>query len=298
LLTDYQIRGRKNQRQVKSKVNHLLAYFGKDRAKSITTDRIKTYIVTRQEARASAAQINRELAALKRMFNLAVQAEKLPSTPYIPSLTENNVRTGFFEYEDFLALRNALPAFLRPVVTFGYYTGWRVAEVRTLQWRQVNLDAAEVRLDPGTTKNGKGRVIYLDGELLDIMKEQRAFVLSLQRERGEIVPWVFVNPDTADRIRYFRRPWVHACKQVGLEGRIFHDFRRTAVRNMVRAGVPEVVAMSISGHRTRSVFDRYNIVSEEDLREAARRVSTLPKDRYKTGTVTPIPTKTSVSEKN
>ena len=233
------------------------------------------------------------------MFNLALQTEKLPSAPYIPSLTENNVRTGFSEYEEFLALRNALPTFLYPVVTFGYYTGWRVTEVLNLQWRQVSLEEAEVRLDPGTTKNGKGRVIYLDGELLDTMKEQRDFVLSLQRERGEIIPWVFVNPDTVDRIRYFRRPWIHACKQVGLDGRIFHDFRRTAVRNMVRAGVPEVVAMSISGHRTRSVFDRYNIVSEEDLREAARRISTLPiKDRDKTGTVAPIPAKASINEKN
>jgi len=124
-------------------------------------------------------------------------------------------------------------------------------------------------------------------------KEQRAFVLGLQRERGEIIPWVSVNPDTADRIRYFLRPWVHACKQVGLMGRIFYDFRRTAVRNMVRASVPEVPAMSISGHRTRSVFDRYNIVSEEDLREAAHHVSTLPiKDRDKKGTMAPIPAQT------
>ena len=297
LLTDYQIRGRKNQRQVKSKVNHVLAYFGNDRAKSVTTDRIKAYIKKRQEAGAAAAQINRELAALKRMFNLAVQAEKLPHAPYIPSLTENNVRTGFFEYEEFCALRNALPAFLRSAATFGYYTGWRVTEVLKLQWRQIDLDAAEVRLDPGTTKNGKGRVIYLDGELLDTMKAQRAFVLSLQREHGEIIPWVFINPKTGDRIRYFRRPWVNACQQTGLAGRIFHDFRRTAIRNMVRAGVPEVVAMSISGHRTRSVFDRYNIVSEEDLREAARRISTPPaKDRDKTGTLSRFPAKTPSTE--
>jgi integrase len=283
---------------VKSKADHLLAYFGKERAKSVTTDRVKKYIEKRLKEEASPAQINRELAARKRMFNLALQTEKLFSAPYIPSLTENNVRTGFFEYEQFTALRNALPVFLRPVVTFGYYTGWRVTEVLNLQWRQVDLDAAEVRLDPGTTKNGKGRVIYLDGELLDTMKEQRTFVLNLQREHGEIIPWVFVNPDKVDRIRYFRRAWVHACKQVGLERRIFHDFRRTAVRNIVRAGVPEVVAMSISGHRTRSVFDRYNIVSEEDLREAARRVSTLPKDRDKTGTVTPIPAKAPISKGN
>jgi integrase len=132
LLTDYQIRGRKNQRQVKSKVNYVLAHFGHDRAKSVMTDRIKTYIATCQHAGAAVAQINRELAALKRMFNLALQAEKLPSAPYIPSLTENNVRTGFFEYEEFLALRKALPDFLKPVVTFGYYTGWWSGEVLTL----------------------------------------------------------------------------------------------------------------------------------------------------------------------
>lgn len=181
----------------------------------------------------------------------------------------------------------------------GYYIGWRVAEILNLQWRQVNLETAEVRLDPGTTKSGEGRVIYLDGELLDAMKQQRDFVLALQRHRGEIIPWVFVNPETADRIRYFRRRWVEACKQTGLTGRLFHDFRRTAVRNMVRAGVPEVVAMSITGHKTRSVFDRYNIVNEGDLREAARRISTPPaKDRDKSGTILTLPAHPTSAKKS
>jgi integrase len=183
-----------------------------------------------------------------------------------------------------------LPPFLQPVATFGYYTGWRVTEILNLQWRQIDISTAEVRLDPGTTKNREGRVIYLDGELLETMKEQRAFVLSIQRERGEIIPWVFVNPDTGDRIHNFRKSWAEACKRTGLSGRLFHDFRRTTVRNMVRAGVPEVVAMRISGHKTRSIFDRYNIVSEQDLREAARRISTPPaKDRDKTGTIAALP---------
>lgn len=289
-LTDYRIRGRKSLAKVRFKLKPLLATFGNDRAKSMTTDRIKRYIEQRQETGAAAATINRELAALKRAFNLALQAEKIISKPYIPMLTEQNVRTGFFEYEEFLAVRNVLPAFLQPMATFGYYTGWRSAEILGLQWRQVDLAAGEVRLDPGTTKSGEGRVIYLDGELLETMQEQRAVVLSSQRERGKIIPWVFINPDTGDRVRNFRKSWDNACQQTGLTGRLFHDFRRTAVRNMVRAGVPEVVAMKISGHKTRSIFDRYNIVSEQDLREAARRISTPPaKDRDKTGTIAPFP---------
>lgn len=297
-LTDYRIRGRKSQTKVRFKVKPLLAAFGNDRVKAITTDRIKRYIEQRQQAGAAVATINRELAVLKRAFNLALQAEKIMSKPYIPMLTEHNVRTGFFEYEEFLVVRNALPVFLQPVATFGYYTGWRISEILNLQWRQVDLNAAEVRLDPDTTKSGEGRVIYLDGELLATMQEQRARVLGLQRERGEITPWVFINPETGDRVRDFRKSWNKACQKTGLTGRLFHDFRRTAVRNMVRADVPEVVAMKISGHKTRSIFDRYNIVSEQDLREAARRISAVPaKDRDKTGTIAPFPPKAASSEK-
>lgn len=123
--TTYRIQGRKNLRNVGSKVNHLLSYFGHDRAKDVTTDRVKAYIARRQEEQATDAQINRELAALKRMFNLAAEAEKITHVPYIPMLRENNVRTGFFEDEEFVALRHALPPFVRPVATFRYYPGCR-----------------------------------------------------------------------------------------------------------------------------------------------------------------------------
>jgi integrase len=133
-VTDYRIRGRKSQTKIQFKVKPLLDAFKNDRAKSITTDRIKHYIEQRQAAGAAAATINRELSVLKRAFNLALQAEKITSKPYIPMLQENNVRTGFFEHGEYLAVRKALPSFLQPVATFGYATGWRITEILTLQW--------------------------------------------------------------------------------------------------------------------------------------------------------------------
>src|SRR5262245_39329230 len=95
-------------------------------------------------------------------------------------------------------------------------------------------------------------------------------------------PYVFVHPKTGNPVRDFRVAWAAACAKVSLPAAIFHDFRRTGVRNLVRAGVPEVIAMAISGHKTRSIFDRYNIVNEEDIKSAVASVETYLKAR--TGT--------------
>jgi integrase len=92
----------------------------------------------------------------------------------------------------------------------------------------------------------------------------------------ELTPWIFHRKGKP--IGDFRKAWATACKKAGVPGRILHDFRRTAVRNLVRAGVPERVAMQMTGHKTRSVFDRYNIVSEEDLMEAAKRLDRVSRE--------------------
>src|SRR6266850_2868386 len=177
----------------------------------------------------------------------------------------SNIRKGFFEHDEFMALRSALPLELRPVVTFAYYTGWRKEEVLALTWDRIDLQVRIVHLDPETTKNDDGRLVYLDGELLVVLT-------AVKRERDLLYPHCTqVFHRSGSGIKDFRSAWDSACKAVGLEGKLFHDFRRTAVRNMVRAGIPERVAQQISGHKTRSIFDRYHIVSDADLREAARR---------------------------
>lgn len=310
LLTDYRVNGQKSLRKVETYVKQLAEFFGaevreipseeKDQRKDgrrfeisgglriteITTAKIKEYIDQRMSAGLSNASVNRELAALKRMFHLAAQCTppKLGQVPYIPMLKESNTRKGFFEHNEFTALRGALPFHLKPVVTFAYYTGWRAGEILGLTWEKMDLKNGIVRLDPGEPKNKEARTIYLNEELL---KEIRI----LQANRAPGCPYVFHRD--GQQIKRFTRAWKSACIHAGLSEplkddagnivktrkgktvemptKIFHDFRRTAVRNMIRSGIPERVAMTISGHKTRSVFDRYNIVNQEDLKEAAKK---------------------------
>jgi integrase len=140
-----------------------------------------------------------------------------------------------------------------------------MSEITGLTWAQVDLLNGIVRLETGETKNDEGRSVYLDEELAVVftrLKEER-------KSRKVVFPWVFTNEGGDESLKEFRGAWENACKTAKIGKRLFHDFRRTAVRNMVRAGIPERVAMMISGHKTRSVFDRYNIVSDTDLKIAA-----------------------------
>src|SRR5262249_61169475 len=128
----------------------------------------------------------------------------------------------------------------------------------------------------GRTKNGEGRVFPFTAELRRVFEGQQAMADRLKKA-GTIVRHVFcytTGQKTGKRITAsgFTKAWRKARVAAGCPGRIPHDFRRTAVRNLVRAGVPERVAMQLTGHKTRSVFERYNIVSPGDLRDAARRL--------------------------
>lgn len=180
-------------------------------------------------------------------------------------LKENNIRKGFFEHGDFLALRRRLPGYLRGFITFAYKTGWRKGEISNLTWSQVDMKNRIVYLNPGETKNDEARTVYLDDELRAVIEEQWRD----RKKRKAVSRYVFTARDGKSKVQDIRKAWAKACTEAKIGNRLFHDFRRTAIRNMIRAGIQETVAMMISGHKTRSVFDRYNIVSDEDLRLAA-----------------------------
>jgi integrase len=174
-------------------------------------------------------------------------------------------------------VRRHLPQDLQVVTAIAYTFGWRSrSEVLPLQKRHLDLKAGTLRLDPGTTKNGEGRVVYLTPELRSLLAQQLERVDRLGREMGQIIPWLFPHLSGAHkgkRQSYFRKTWQAACKKAGVPGRIPHDFRRTAVRNMERAGVPRSVAMKLTGHKTESIYRRYAIVSDADLQEASLKLA-------------------------
>jgi integrase len=301
LLEEHRVNGRKSTSDVEARWRlHLLPFFTRRPAMDITTDLIRRYISLRQEENAENATINRELSLLKRAFNLARECTppKVRIVPYIPMLKESNVRKGFFEldhYYRFAAECAQVGLWMRAIFELGFIYGWRHAELKGLRVRQVNLLAGTIRLDPGTTKNDDGREVVMT-------KPVRELLTQCVHGKGPD-HYVFTRNNGA-RIADFRGTWAKVCCSASLGelvcphceqavtdeghchvcshkwkrndlkyvGLIFHDLRRTAVRNMVRAGVPERVAMTISGHKTRSVFDRYNIVSRSDIADAARKV--------------------------
>jgi integrase len=237
----------------------------------ITTDAGRKFVRERQAAGFSAATINRSLACLRRMLRIAYEDGKLQVVPVIRLLKEPAARKGFLPVEKFEELLGALPSYLRPLILLLYWCGVRLGEARVIEWSQVNLKERLVRLESDQTKNNEARTVPLPAVLVDILS-------GVKPKTGRVFD------DTN-----LRAEWAQACAAVGLgerkkqksksgftwytySGLIVHDLRRSAIRNLVRAGVPEKTAMAISGHKTRSVFDRYTIVSTEDITNAMRRV--------------------------
>lgn len=277
LRTHYETTGSRDLREANGRFAHLDAFFAGRRLVNITGPVIAHYVAQRQGEQAANGTICRELGVLVKMLRFAYENGKLLRVPIVHKPKEAAPRQGFFEPGQFEAVRRRLPEDLQVAASIAYAFGWRTqSEVMTLERRQVDLDSGTLRLDPGTTKNDDGRLVYMPPDLKRLVAGQVDCVRALERKLGRVIPFLFPRlrgRRVGERRRDYRKAWATACNNAGVPGRLRHDFRRTAVRNMVNAGVPERVAMKVTGHRTRSVFDRYHITSPADLQDVARRLT-------------------------
>ena len=280
LVTDYKLNRRKTLPHLLSRLRlHLRPAFGKTRANALSTSQLKRYMVARLEKEAARATINRELEFVERALRIGAHCEppKVMKAIRVPSLKEKNVRVGFLDDAGYLKLRDELPSYLQAVFVTGYHVGARLGEFLGLRWKQVDLANSQIVLDPGTTKNEKGRTLPMYGDRKESLLVQQA-----ERDAKHLT-CAYVFAHDGHRTTEFRKAWSSACERAGLKGLLFHDLRRSAVRNMRLAGIPENVAMQITGHKTRSIFDRYSIVGGQDIQDAATKLE----DRLKSnlGTV-------------
>ena len=200
------------------------------------------------------------------MFRLAIDQELIATRPRIALLKEDNVRTGFFEWDEFVAFLAHLPSQYQALFQVAYITGWRVrSELLTRRWSNVEFNGRGcLRIEPGEAKDAReGREFPFTDWMRQVLEAQRALVRQIERKTGKIIPWVFCQPNGRP-ILNFTKAWRQASATSGIH-RIPHDLRRTAVRNLERAGVPRAAAMKMVGHKTESIYKRYSIVDHAML---------------------------------
>jgi integrase len=247
----------------------------------VTTDDFKGYILHRKRQKVGNAVINRELALLRRMFNVGYQSTppKVDRVPVFPERLPENVRQGFATDAQYATLQEKCKYdWLRAALATAYFMGFRKAELLNLLVRQVDFKEGTISLYRGATKNGEPRKVFMPDDVKALLSECCA-------GKG---PDDFLFTWKGNRqVLDFRQAWSDLTTAAGVPGLRFHDLRRSAIRGMIRAGVAERVAMQISGHRTPSVFGRYDITDETDLAAAAKliqnkhRLSTNPKPTRK-----------------
>ncbi len=265
LENDYKLRD-KWSAKVASNVKPLRDHFGTWRAVEVTSEAIGKYIEGLREEGYSNATVNRRTQLLGQAFKTAIRNKQISQQPFIPRLSEiGNERSGFFETSDFEAVVSHLPEYLQDFCRFGFVTGWRKGSIESLRWSDVGEDVIYLRAENSKTR--KPDTIPLEGDLGEIIERRRAAAI-LKGKDGETRFAEYVFHDKGEPVGDFRKAWATACKLANVGHRLFHDFRRTASRNMIAAGVPQAVAMKITGHRTDSMFRRYAIVNEEQKREA------------------------------
>ena len=284
---DYEERERKSGDRASRAWKHLEVHFPHNpRAVSITRSQLHRYVADRKAEGAKPATIRNELSVLRRAYNVAVEREELRrnAVPTFPRLHVDNARDEFYSDAELAAVREQLPAPLKNLWTVGAWTGWRRNELFHLRWSQVDFEAGVIRLDVGTTKNREGREVPFDvvPDLMAAFKAQREYTTRVERLTGQIVAHVFHREGKPIKRMDVSRQ--QACRRAGVIGKdgrpkLLHDLRRTAARNLTRAGVPRHVTMRILGLKTESMWRRYSIVETSDLREGMAKVLEMRQHR-------------------
>jgi len=247
-------------------LSQLRQHFGGYTVQGCTGLAISHYMAERQRAGRTTETINREMDVLRAAFRLGYEHDLLQKVPVIKRLPALGVRNEFFTRAEIDALLPCLREHLRDVVLFGFLTGWRKGEIVGLQWSNVNRSGAVIRLEPAQNKGRTVRVLALEGELAALIERR----WQARKVGKTLATHVFHRAGCP--LGDFRPAWLKACREAGLGHRMFHSLRRSAARNMSLQGIPEKVIMGIMGHKTRVMFDRYNIVSESDQRAYAKRL--------------------------
>ncbi|HXW14064.1 MAG TPA: site-specific integrase [Terriglobia bacterium] len=286
VIKDYAANGLKTLKHARAQVERgLRPFFGDMRAEEVDTDKIDRWMswrashrlrisLRRGSKKLEPSSIKRELSLLRRAYQLGYERKPqlVGKIPPIKKLAENNVRKGFVTQEQYHRLMQELPKHLRAITCVAYHVANRKGELLNLEWSDVDLDGNPpvITLWPGETKNSEGRTLpIVEGQMLDTLRDLKA-----ERDRNASNETrVFLNVDEKPlQYHHLRKDWDDACVRAGIPGLLFHDLRRSAVRNLRRAGASQTVARQFSGHKTNSVFDRYNISDFYDLKDAAAKL--------------------------
>lgn len=258
---------------------HLSRHFKGEKAQNITYDRLLRFKRDRLAEGASPSTVRYELSLARTGLVVAHRAGRLMVLPPLPSVHVENTRTTFFTDDNFAALVKHLPEAVAAVARFMFWSGWRRNETLTREWRHVNWEQGTIELEPGETKNGKGRSLPFAAlpELEAVLKAQRAYTDAVERRTGSVVRYLFHRE--GQRVVSIRQAWRTACKKAGLIGYRPHDFRRSTVRRLEQAGISRSVAMKIVGHQSEAIYHRYSITNDQDVRDALAKVADMPTQR-------------------
>jgi integrase len=280
VIADYDREKRRSLPTLLIRLQRIRRFFNNRRAINVDNDTCTAYAKERQAEGAKDATINRELAIVARAFRLGVKHRKITSQPVITLFAERNVRKGFVSpgvFEQILHhLTEAGSEAVADVAEFAWLTASRRGSCFGVQWPHVDRNEGLITFPAEVEKNGEPRQIPIVGQLHHLIEK---------RWKARKLGCEYVFHRNGRRIKAIAASWASACSAAGVPNLLFHDLRRSAVRNMVKAGVREKVAMEISGHRTRAIFDRYHIVDNADKREA---LTLTQASTHSRGNVVPI----------